>query len=87
MKFYGSLNCDDCRAAAERLKEAGVEYDFIDINVSVDNLKEFLSLREREDKFIDKRKCGEIGIPCYLLNDNTVTFDTDRVIRPPGHSQ
>ncbi len=80
MKFYGSLNCDDCRAAADRLKEAGVEYDFIDINVSVDNLKEFLSLRDREDKFIDKRKCGEIGIPCYLLNDNTVTFDTDRVI-------
>lgn len=80
MKFYGSLTCDDCKLAAKRLGEAGVEYDFIDINASTDNLREFLTLRDREDKFSDIKKCGAVGIPCYLLDDNTVTFDTDRVI-------
>lgn len=80
MKFYGSAKCSDCANAAERLKKAGISYEFIDINESLDALKEFLSLRDREDKFLDKKKCGEIGIPCFLLDDNTVTFDTDRVL-------
>lgn len=80
MKFFGSKLCEDCRQAMIRLDEAGVEYDFIDINESLDNLKEFLKLRDSEDKFADRKKCGVIGIPCYILDDMTVTFDTDRVI-------
>lgn len=80
MKLYGSLLSEECRLAFERLKTCDIEYEFIDINASVDNLREFLALRDNEEKFLHTKSCGDIGIPCYVLDDHTITFDTSRVI-------
>lgn len=80
MKLYGTNQNSACLEAFKRLDEAGVSYEFIDITASEENLREFLNLRDKEERFLDVKKCGDIGIPCYLLDDMTVTFDTDRVI-------
>ena len=80
MKIYGIPDNKDCCDARARLSEAGAEYEFVDITEGEENLKEFLTLRDRSDGFTGFKRCGNIGIPCYLLDDGTVTFDTDRVV-------
>ena len=46
LKIYGSMLCKDCVQCREDLDRAGVEYDFLEFQDELKNLKEFLSLRD-----------------------------------------
>lgn len=75
MKYYGAKICGDCVAAAEAIEKNGLDIEFIDITASTANLKEFLKLRDTQDIFAEVRERGGIGIPCFVFDDGTVSFD------------
>lgn len=80
MKLYGSVLCPDCVDAFEILKEKDIAYDYVDINESMQTLKEFLKLRDNRDEFKEVREKANVGIPCFLLDDGSITFDVDDLV-------
>ena len=74
LKIYGSPLCPDCVICKEELEQAGVEFLYLDITGKLLFLKQFLKLRERP-QFDPIREKGQIGIPCILREDDTITFD------------
>ena len=40
------------------------------------NLKQFLDLRDNHPAFDEAKKIGDVGIPCYVLEDGTVTLSS-----------
>ena len=74
LRIFGSPMCKDCVICKEDLDKAGVEYVYMDITGNLMFLKKFLKLRERPD-FAGIREKGQIGIPCILRDDDSLTFD------------
>lgn len=73
--MYGAPACPDCVAAKARLAAAAIELDFRDITKSLKTLKEFLSYRDQDKMFASVIKAGGIGIPLFILEDQTRTFE------------
>lgn len=74
LKIFGSPHCPDCVICKEELDAAGVPYVYMDITGNLMFLKKFLKLREAP-AFDPIREKGQIGIPCILREDGTITFD------------
>lgn len=74
LKIYGSPLCKDCVICKEELDQAGIPYVYMDITGNLLFLKKFLKLREAP-VFDPIREKGQIGIPCILREDDSVTFD------------
>ena len=64
-----------------RLSEAKAEIDFKNLSASLSDLKVYLSLRQESPAYADIRENGGIGIPCFILEDGTVTRDLDTVLK------
>ena len=77
----GSHLCPDTLYALNRLSEAGTEIDFKNLSASLD-LKVYLALRQDSPAYADIRENGGIGIPCFILEDGTVTRDLRAVLKP-----
>ena len=75
LRIYGSMLCPDCVDCCRDLMDACVEFEFLDFADSLQNLKDFLKLRDSSNLFDDLRTEGKIGIPCILREDGTVTLD------------
>ena len=75
MKIYGSMLCKDCVACRKQLDEAGVAYEYLDFAENLQNLKDFLKIRDTSELFAAVRSEERIGIPCIVLDDGTVTLD------------
>ena len=73
LRIYGSSMCRDCVICKDELDKAGVPYIYMDITGNLMFLKKFLKLREQPE-FDDVREKGQIGIPCILREDESVTF-------------
>lgn len=71
MKIYGSHLCEDTQKALKELNDV----DFRDISSDLDALKEFLKIRDTNPIYDEVKKNGGIGIPVFVLDDGTVTFD------------
>ena len=52
------------------------QFEVIDISKHVRNLKQFLDLRDNHPAFDEAKKIGDIGVPCYVLEDGTVTLSS-----------
>ena len=65
--------CPDCTYVEEQIK-GDENYQIIDIGAHVKNLKEFLKLRDHNSVFDMCKDEGYAGIPCFLLEDGTVTL-------------
>ena len=74
LKIFGSPLCPDCVLCREALDQAGVEYVYMDITGNLLFLKKFLKVREQPE-FDTVRQRGQIGIPCILREDGSLTFD------------
>ena len=74
LKIYGSALCPDCVKCKEALEQANVPFVYLSITESLLALKQFLKLRERP-QFDPIREKGQIGIPCILQEDGTVSLD------------
>lgn len=52
-------------------------FEVIDIGKHVKALKAFLRLRDNNPAFDHAKKVGAAGIPCFVLEDGTVTLDPE----------
>ncbi len=75
LKIYGSMLCEDCKEFTAKLKETDIAYTFCDFEDSLDNLREFLHLRDSDPMFEAVKAEGSIGIPCVQKEDGSYTLD------------
>ena len=75
LKIYGSKLCPDCVECLEAFDRHGVSYEYFDFSENLQNLKEFLSLRDRESLFDPIKTAGSIGIPCIIDEAGKITLD------------
>ncbi len=76
IKIYGMATCPDCTYIEEQV--AGDErFELIDIGHHVCYLKEFLRLRDSSRVFDEAKQMGYAGIPCFVLEDGTVTLSAE----------
>ena len=86
IKIYGMETCPDCTYLDAQV-EGNDKYEVIDIGKHVKYLKEFLRLRDNNAVFDHAKKVGSAGIPCFVLEDGTVTLfpeDAGLKSRPVG---
>lgn len=76
IKIYGMKSCPDC-VAVDKQVEGDSRYQVIDIGEHVRLLKEFLRLRDNNPVFDEAKKKGYAGIPCFVLEDGTVTLNPE----------
>ena len=84
LKVYGSQMCPDCIRCEADYREYRVEYEFIDINASLGNLKELLRMRDSDPAFLEAKEAGSIGIPAVVREDGSVTLDWQSVLEEQG---
>ena len=89
IKMFVMKTCPDCEFV-EKQVEGNPGFEVIDIGKHVRNLKQFLDLRDSHPAFDEARKIGDVGIPCYVLEDGTVTLmskDVGLEPRPAGSGE
>lgn len=83
IKIYVMNTCPDCTDVKEQVK-GNDKYEVVDIGEHVRNLKEFLRLRDKNPAFDVMKRVGSVGIPCFVLEDGTITFRADKAgLQPP----
>ncbi len=86
--IYGADICIDCRNLKAILKQRNIEnqFTYIDITQSTDNMRAFLTIRDHEAIFEEIRNWegGAIGIPCFVMENGTVSLETDAVFAQIG---
>lgn len=75
LKIYGCQQCPDCVKCKNELEQAGVEFLYLNISENLLFLKQFLKLRDNLEVFTPIKERGQIGIPCILAEDGTVSFE------------
>ena len=79
--MYGAEICVDCVEAKKQLSAyQGIELDYRNITESTKLLKEFLAYRDHEAIFKQIKEEGRIGIPFFVLEDGTKTFELEDYI-------
>ncbi|MDF2801087.1 MAG: glutaredoxin-like protein [Anaerocolumna sp.] len=74
--IYGAEICPDCVEAKEMLKKSPeIQVEYKNITESTRVLKEFLTYRDKDAIFDEVKEDGRIGIPFFILEDGTKTFD------------
>jgi len=73
--MYVMKTCPYCEYVEQQVKDNS-RFHVIDISAHVMNLKKFLDLRDSHPAFVEAKKEGDIGIPCYILEDGTVTLSS-----------
>ena len=82
IKIYGMETCPDCTYVEQQVKGNDM-YVVIDIGRHVRDLKAFLRLRDLDPAFDEAKSVGAVGIPCFVLEDGTVTLNPeDAGLRP-----
>lgn len=76
IKIYVMNTCPDCTSVIKQAKDNN-RYQVIDIGKHVLNLKEFLRLRDANPVFDEAKVEGFVGIPCFVLEDGTVTLSPE----------
>lgn len=77
IKIYGMSTCPDCTYVEEQVK-GNPNYEVIDIGSHVRKLKAFLQLRDTNPAFAAVKRVGTVGIPCFVLEDGTVTLRAEQ---------
>lgn len=71
--MYVMPGCPDCSYVEEQIKD-DPRFEVINIASHVRKLKEFIALRDHHPAFGQAREEGGLGIPCYVLEDGSVTL-------------
>lgn len=75
IKLFVMPTCPYCDYV-EKQVEGNPNFKIVDISKHINNLKEFLDLRDNNDAFDEAKRVGDAGVPCYLLEDGTVTLSS-----------
>jgi len=76
IKIYGMDTCPDCTYIKEQIK-GNPNFEYIDIGSHVRLLKKFLKIRDHSEEFFSVKENGQIGIPCFVLEDGTVSLNAE----------
>ncbi|WP_300295834.1 glutaredoxin [uncultured Intestinimonas sp.] len=76
----GSHLCPDTLYALGQFSARKVEIDFRDLSASLPDLKVYLAVRESEPVYAAVREKGSLGIPCFVLEDGSVTLELEEVL-------
>ncbi len=71
--------CKDCVACRQDLDSRGVQYEFKDFADDLQNLKDFLILRDTNSVFAEIRGEPKVGIPCIVMDDGTLTLEWETI--------
>lgn len=74
IKIFGMEQCPHCRRCKGEFDTRGIAYEFVDIS-RLENLKQFVKLRDTHSTFEGIRGTEQVGIPALLLEDGTVRRD------------
>ena len=77
----GSHLCPNTLYALNRLSAAGAEIDFKSISASLPDLRAYIALRENDPAYAQVRGTAKLGIPCFVLEDGTVTRELGDVLK------
>ncbi|MFZ7230401.1 hypothetical protein ACLSZN_09555 [Avibacterium avium] len=77
--LFFAETCPDTAPFVARLQELGVQYEPVEIQSSLSNLKRFLALRDSRAEFQAVKARGSIGIPALLLNNDSLVLDVDKL--------
>ncbi len=83
LKIFGSKMCPDCEMAKKNFDHYDINYEYIDINENLKNLKEFLRIRDSSPLFDEAKENGTIGIPVLIDNDE-ITLDWECYLKSKG---
>ena len=72
IKVYGMKACPYCEYVKPQLDE---RFRYLDIGESVVYLKQFVDLRENNKAFDEAKNEDDLGIPCFVLEDGTITLN------------
>ncbi|WP_130837303.1 N-acetyltransferase [Lachnoclostridium sp. Marseille-P6806] len=75
---YGMSTCPDCAYVAKQIRGRD-DFRMVDIGGHVKDLKAFLRLRDAEPAFAGAKENACVGIPCFVLEDGTVTLSPEDV--------
>lgn len=76
IKIYGMETCPDCTYVENQVK-GNDNYEIIDIGKHVKDLKAFLKMRDNLPVFSEAKRMGAAGIPCFVLEDGSVTLNPE----------
>lgn len=79
--IYGTNACPDCVDAVKALDEKGVKYLYLEFSDSIGNLKRFLKIRDTNPMFDPVKANGGVGVPLFVFEDGTMTFELDDVLK------
>lgn len=74
LKLFVSSLCPHCPPAIETVKRENLKCEIIDITASMQNLKQFLSYRDKCEYFDDVKAQGRVGIPTVMIDDGKEFF-------------
>ena len=80
IKVYVMETCSDCVQVKSQFKD-NPNYELIDIGTHVRFLKQFLTLRDTHPAFAHIKEQGSIGIPCFVYEDGSIQFSTEKIIK------
>ena len=75
VKIYGSKMCPDCIRCMLNMDANGLEYEYVDINADLKNLKQFLIYRDTLPIFDHCKEIGDVGVPAFVFEDGRVSVD------------
>jgi len=58
----------------EFLSENNIEFQYVDINDSMFNLKRFLKYRDNKEEFDEIKRKNRVGIPVVMINNGQKFF-------------
>ena len=78
--IYGTMICADCVELKQWLGEHPEKggWTWVDITESTQNLKDFLAVRDKNHVFDEVRSAGNIGIPCFVMENGEVLLDAEK---------
>lgn len=78
--IYGTMICADCVELKQWLGEHPEKggWTWVDITESTQNLKDFLAVRDKNHVFDEVRATGNIGIPCFVMENGEVLLDAEK---------
>ncbi len=85
LKVYGSDLCPDCVDLERNFDHYKIEYEFIDINKNLADLKTFLKMRDFDPVFEPCKQNGTIGIPAIVMEDGTISIDHEDFLKKLGY--
>ena len=73
IRIYGLPTCPYCSYVEAQIKGSS-KFQYIDIGSDVRYMHEFLELRDHDPVFDHSKAIGDVGIPCFVREDGTVSL-------------